>query len=132
MRAPDRGGGRENKKGSLRKTKINAADAAKRALCKPREERPEVSAPPPPLAPLPPPRRGAAALPPQLRGPFVDGFANLISRQFDRDREAVLRRAAEARAAFRAAAVGSIVCATAHSALARLLYAGGRGGMRGG
>jgi hypothetical protein len=91
MRAPDRGGGRENKKGSLRKSKVNRVDAIKSALNKPREERPETAPPPPPIAPLPPlpPRRAAAA------GPFVDGFANLISRQFDRDREAVLRRARE-------------------------------------
>ena len=100
MRAPDRGGGRENKKGSLRKTKINAADAAKKAQCKPREERPETSLPPPQVAPLPALlSRPALASPPQLRGPFLDGFANLISRQFDRDREAVLRRAREVRSA---------------------------------
>jgi hypothetical protein len=107
-RAPDRGGGRESKKGSLRKSKVNAADAAKKAHCKPREEQPETSLPPPPVAPLPAQRArtGSAAVAPSstasaaaLRGPFLDGFANLISRQFDRDREAVLRRAREARTA---------------------------------
>jgi len=84
------GGGREAKKGSLRKSKVNAADAAKKAQAKPRDERPETSPAPPPLAQLPSSRAG----------PLADAFVNLISRQFDRDREAVLRRARESSVAF--------------------------------
>ena len=92
--APDRGGGREGKKSSLRKSKVNAAEAAKKALAKPREERPETSpaAPPVALPPLPPRATTAVHL--------ADCFVNLVSRQFDRDREAVLRRAREAAVAF--------------------------------
>ena len=47
--APDRGGGREGKKTSLRKSKVNAADAAKKAHAKPRDERPETSPTAPPV-----------------------------------------------------------------------------------
>ena len=92
--APDRGGGREGKKGSLRKSKVNAAEAAKKAQAKPREERPETSPAPPPVALPPLPARATSS------EHLADCFVNLVSRQFDRDREAVLRRAREASVAF--------------------------------
>ena len=74
--------------------KVNAADAAKKAHAKPRDERPETSpsAPPVSLPPLPALRPAAPLI--------ADAFANLVSRQFDRDREAVLRRARDAGVAF--------------------------------
>lgn len=77
----DRGGGREGKKSSLRSNKKAIAEAAKSADHKPAVERPSKSLPPHPLLSLP----GEPL--------FIDCNASLISRQFDRDREAVLRRA---------------------------------------
>lgn len=94
MRAPDRGGGRESKLGSLRQAKRNAADAARLLVSTPKVERPSHAPPLPPLVPLPTPRAGVVA--PVVVGPFVDACVLLASRQFDRDRDAVLRRACEA------------------------------------
>ena len=85
MGAPDRGGGRENKKGSLRKSKVNIEAAKKAAARAPKEERPQHAPPPPPLA-----------LPDDATAVYVDGCVSMASRQFDRDREAVLRRARQA------------------------------------
>jgi len=86
MGAPDRGGGRENKKGSLRKSKVNAAEAAKKAARAPKEERP-LHAPAAPRLEL---------LQPAPATMYADVCVHLTSRQFDRDREAVLRRARSA------------------------------------
>ena len=97
MGAPDRGGGRENKKGSLRKSKVNIEAAKKAALRAPREERPQ-HAPPPPALALP---DGAGAASSVGQALYVDSCLSLASRQFDRDREAVLRRARQAGVAAR-------------------------------
>ena len=89
MPSVDRGGGRESKGGSLRKSKIGRADKAKLAASTPREARPDHAPAAPPVQELP-----AAPLP-----LLFDAGAALLSRQFDRDREAVLRRAGAARVA---------------------------------
>lgn len=84
--APDRGGGRENKKGSLRKSKVGIAEAAKAALRPKKEERPEFAPPAPPILFVDVP----------ILPPMLDGCVSLGSRLFDCDREAVLRRARQA------------------------------------
>jgi hypothetical protein len=95
----DRGGGRESKGGSLRKSKQGRAELAKAAASTPREVRPDCVPPKPPVSQLPP----STSKPPPpadlLAAPLLDCCCALLSRQFDRDREAVLRRAAQSRVA---------------------------------
>lgn len=76
----DRGGGRENKGGSLKKSKKNPGSTAAKAKKAPKQagEGPSVSAP----APLP-----------TGDEPYIDCGSAIISRQFDRDRDRVLQRA---------------------------------------
>lgn len=133
MGGQDRGGGREGKKTSLRKNKINSAELFKKAhgmytdtlvsillhrrssvhdishplgrralsqICppqrprlaeKPKTEAPTVSPPAPPVITLN--AQGRSISKPLA----LDSFCNLLSRHFDRDREAVLRRARDVR-----------------------------------
>lgn len=81
--APDRGGGRESKKASLRKNKKGLAEAAKTAG-KPVGDRPAHSLRPQRLA-----ASGHACA-------IIDCGAQLLNRQFDRDQLKVLQRSAQA------------------------------------
>eukprot|EP00300_Choanocystis_sp_HF-7_P013749 c18433_g1_i1.p1 GENE.c18433_g1_i1~~c18433_g1_i1.p1 ORF type:complete len:499 (+),score=102.63 c18433_g1_i1:31-1527(+) len=79
----DRGGGREVKGHTLRKSKKNPGSAAGKGKVKPVAAKS--------TSPISPP--APVILPCEHEQPFYDAGAALLSRQFDRDRETVLSRA---------------------------------------
>eukprot|EP00959_Pyramimonas_sp_CCMP1952_P049018 1024116-Pyramimonas_sp.AAC.1 len=81
----DRGGGRENKKGSLRlSTKNPGCAAAKKGSAKETKEW-DLSTVSDPIPP------------PSAQGLYVDANACLLNRQFDKDLERVLQRSRNAK-----------------------------------